>query len=147
MERLALDADMVSRELKLPQSWVEELRRLWSTLVDLSVWGEIGSGELGSVPRFRKRVLELGERLAALDAARAWIPRPREQLKSALASALAAQESLERCEQVAAKLDRGADQAALYTQLATLRSVLLPELEARARHWGSLLDMHEHSKE
>jgi len=140
MDRPTPNADTVARALELPREWGERLRAQWSALVDLAVWGELGAAQLGALPRFRKRVLELGEKLAALDAPRAWIPRPREQLKSALAAALAVQETLAQCEQACAQLDRSADREALAARFAALRQALSPTLEARAQGWARLLD-------
>lgn len=136
---MALDADRVRRSLELDGAWLAELRARWNALADVAVWGRLGSGELGALPRLRKRVLELGEKLAALQASRAWIPRPREQLKSALAAALAAKEALARCEEASAALD-GEARAALAACLAELRRGLEDRIDERAARWARLLD-------
>lgn len=140
MDRPTHNADTVGSELKLPPEWIAQLRTRWGTLADLAVWGELGATQLGALPRVRKRVLDLGEKLAALDAPRAWIPRARERLKHALAAALAAQDSLAHCEQACAQLDRGVDREALAARLQALRGTLEPALEQHAQRWAQLLD-------
>lgn len=136
---MALDADVVGDALELDPAWLAELRAQWNELADLAVWGRIDSRQLGALPRLRKRVLELGEKLAALQAPRAWIPRPREQLKSALAAAAAAAEALERCEQACAPLE-GEGRAALVERMTQLRRALEDRLNDRMTRWARLLD-------
>ncbi len=136
---MALDADTVEQALELDAAWLGQLRVRWNKLADLAVWGRLDSGQLGALPRLRKRVLDLGEKLAALQASRAWIPRPREQLKSALAAALAAKEALGLCEQACAAVN-GDQRAALVARLADLRHSLVARLDDRCAHWAQLLD-------
>jgi hypothetical protein len=136
---MALDADAVRRALELDPGWLAALRAQWSALADLAVWGRLDSGQLGALPRLRKRVLELGEKLAALQAPRGWIPRPREQLKSALAAALATTDALARCEQACAPLE-GEERAELAERLKLLRRALEERLNDRQMHWARLLD-------
>ncbi|MGH8747266.1 MAG: hypothetical protein ACREUK_12350, partial [Burkholderiales bacterium] len=81
---MALKADAVDRVLACDARWLAALRRNWLALADLALWGGAQSSKLGALPRLRKRILELGERLASLGASRSWIPQPRERLKSAL---------------------------------------------------------------
>lgn len=136
---MALDAERVRRALELEDEWLAELRARWNALADVAVWGRLESAELGALPRLRRRMLELGEKLAALHASRAWIPRPREQLKSALAAALAAKEAQVRCEDASAAL-AGAGRAALDACLAALRRALEARIDAHAARWAKLLD-------
>jgi hypothetical protein len=109
---MTLDADAVDRALACDSGWLAALRRDWLALADLAVWGGAQSSRLGALPRLRKRVMELGERFASLGAPRGWIPQPRERLKSALATAIAARELLEQCAQALAELDAGAERDA-----------------------------------
>lgn len=118
----------------------EALRREWLTLVDLAVWGSAESQQLGALPRLRKRVIELGERLAAVDAPRGWIPRPRERLKSALAGVLAARESLAQCAQAIDAIDAGATRQALGAALEHLRRRVEPRMLATAEDWARQLE-------
>jgi hypothetical protein len=92
------------------------------------------------VARLRKRALELADRLRAVTADRGWIPRPREQLKSALASALAARDALDAVENSVREIDGGRDLVVLKQQLDKLASELdrLNELGSR---WATLLDV------
>jgi len=118
----------------------DALRRDWLALVDLAVWGGAQSRQIGALPRLRKRVAELGERFAALDAPRNWIPRPRERLKSAIAGILAARESLGQCAQAIDAIDAGATRQALGTALQRMRQRAEPRLLAAAEHWARQLE-------
>jgi hypothetical protein len=83
-------------------------------------------------------VLDLGERLRSVLAAREWIPQPRDQLKNALASALSLRESLAQVEAGAAEIDGGADLDALRAELAAMASALAA-LAPRMNVWAGLL--------
>lgn len=134
-----MDTWAVEEALALDAQWVDALRRAWLTLMDETVWGEVRGPRPGQSGRVKKRALEAGERLRSLTAGRDWIPRPRERLKNALASALAAEEALTAIEHEAAEL-QGPDLARFQGSLSHLRSVLdqrLPELKTR---WAELLD-------
>jgi hypothetical protein len=124
----------------LDPDFARELRRHWSHLIDLAVFGDLKSSRIGAMPRLRKRTLEAGERLRALGASREWIPHPREQIKNALASALHLRESLDQLESAAAELDGGADLAAFRGELAGLRDVVLARLPAMENRYAALLD-------
>lgn len=118
----------------------DALRRDWLQLVDLSVWGGARATQLGALPRLRKRVAELGDRLAAIDAPRAWIPRPRERLKSALATALAARDALAQCAQALEQLEPGAERDALRLALARIAQRSTPCIEASTERWARQLE-------
>jgi len=134
-----MDEHAVEEALALDAQWIEALRRGWVALVEEAVWGDIRGVRPGVSGRLRKRVLETGERLHSLTASLDWIPRPRERLKTALASAMRVEEALDALDQDTLEL-RGADVACLTQVLAQLRAVLaqrLPELKAR---WANLLE-------
>lgn len=137
---MALEADAVDRALTCDAEWLARLRSDWLALADLAVWGGAQSSRLGALPKLRKRVLELGERLAALDAPRAWIPQPRERLKSALATAIAAGELIEQCSQAVAGLDSGAERDGLEAALEILEQHTRTRLNVMAARWAELLD-------
>ena len=137
---MALDADTVDRALACDAGWLAALRRDWLTLADLAVWSGAQSSKLGALPRLRKRIMELGERLAALGAPRGWIPQPRERLKSALATAIAARELLEQCAQALAELEPGTAQDALAAALEDLSRRVRAPLDEHATRWAALLD-------
>ena len=118
----------------------DALRREWLTLLDLAVWGGAQSQQLGALPRLRKRIVELGERLAAIDAPRGWIPRPRERLKSALAGVLAAREALAQCAQAIDAIDTGATQRALGDALGRLQQRADARMLATAQDWARQLE-------
>jgi hypothetical protein len=137
---MTLDADAVDRALACDSGWLAALRRDWLALADLAVWGGAQSSRLGALPRLRKRIMELGERFASLGAARGWIPQPRERLKSALATAIAARELLEQCAQALAELDAGAERDALAAALDGLSRRARARLDEHAARWAALLD-------
>jgi hypothetical protein len=137
---MALDADAVDRALACDSGWLAALRRDWLTLAELAVWGGAQSSRLGALPRLRKRIMELGERLASLGAPRGWIPQPRERLKSALATAIAAREALEQCAQALAELDAGEPRDALGAALEGFSRRARARLDEYAARWAELLD-------
>jgi hypothetical protein len=130
----------VTTALALDAAWVAALRAGSVALLELAVWGDVTSSRLGAVARLRKRALELADRLRAVTADRGWIPRPREQLKNALASALAARDALDAVENSVREIDGGRDLVVLKQQLDKLASELdrLNELGSR---WATLLDV------
>jgi hypothetical protein len=137
---MALDADTVDRALTCDAEWLAGLRRDWLALADLAVWGGAQSSRLGALPKLRKRIIELGERLAGLAAPRGWIPQPRERLKSALATAIASGELLEQCGRLIAELDAGAARDELDAALAALSRRTRARLDEQAARWAELLD-------
>jgi hypothetical protein len=134
-----MDERAVEEALALDAQWVDALRRGWLVLMEEAVWAQIHGARPGVRGRLRKRVLETGERLRSLTASRDWIPRPRERLKNALASAMSVDEALVALEHDTREL-QGAEVARLERALAQLRAVLaqrLPDLKAR---WAKLLE-------
>lgn len=85
--------------LALDAQWIDALRCGWLELIKTTVWSELHGARPGAIGRLRKRALEIGERLRSLAAARDWIPRPRERLKSARACALGMDEGLAALEE------------------------------------------------
>lgn len=137
---MTLDADAVDQALVCDADWLAGLRRDWLALADLALWGGAQSSKLGALPRLRKRIMELGEKLASLGASRGWIPQPRERLKSALATAIAARELLAQCAQALAELNAGAAHDALAAALQGLCDRAQAPLEHNAARWAQLLD-------
>lgn len=134
-----MDSEAVKQALVIDTGWVSSARQAWLALMELAVWGDLGSSRLGVMPRVRKRVLEVGEKFKSLTADRAWIPHPREQVKNALASALGLRESLSELERTAASLDGGADLDAFIERLVELRRLVASVAPLEDR-WARLLD-------
>jgi len=109
-------------------------------VISLAMFGNLKSQRLGALPRLRKRVLDCGEKLRAMLADRDWIPQPREQLKNALASALALEQALTDLETGAQELEGGTDLAAYRDLVSNLCATARDELRARSNDWASLLD-------
>lgn len=135
-----LDPEEVARALELDGAWAEQLRGRWLSLTDLAVFGDLKSKRLGALPRLRKKVLDGGEKLRSLFADRDWIPQPREQLKNALASALALEQALAELEIGARELDGGADLEAYRAAVSELCNATREELRVRSNEWAWLLD-------
>ena len=134
-----MDRETVNQALVIDPGWVRSARQAWLALMELAVWGDLGSSQLGVMPRVRKRVLEVGEKFKSLAADRAWIPHPREQVKNALASALGLRDSLSELERAATSLDGGADRDAFFGGLRELRR-LVASIEPLEGRWAQLLD-------
>ena len=134
-----MDEHAVREALALDAQWVKALRQSWLTVMDEAVWSEIRGTRPGGSGRLRKRVLEMGERLRSLTATREWIPRPREQLKNALASAMAVEEALTALERDVCELPEG-DNERLARGLAQLSDVLWRRLPTLKTSWAELLD-------
>ena len=135
-----MDARAADEALALDAEWVDAMREAWLALMEAVVWADIRGARPGLTGRVRKRALETGERLRSLTAGRDWIPKPRERLKNALASALAVDEALAATARDACEL-QGPDSARLEQALAKLQGIVgerLPDLKTR---WASLLDM------
>jgi hypothetical protein len=133
-----IDPGETDAALALDDAWRASLRGAWARIADLAVFGDLRADAIGAVPRLRKRVLDLGERLRALTAARHWIPQPRERLKNALAAAIGARDALAEVRDQASGL-AGADAAALRAALDVLAGALEPVLGGQANHWAALL--------
>ncbi len=135
-----LDGAQVGAALELDRTWVAALQSQWRDLIDTAVWGDIALARLGSAPRLRKRLLELGERLKSLTASRDWIPHPRERLKSALAAALGVRESLGAVNDLLQELAPGTDATRLQAAHHALCALIARELPSRENAWAQLLD-------
>ena len=95
----------VSVDKTLRDSW----RLNWLTLMDVAVWGDLRSHQIGLTGKLRKRVLEFGERLRSYASDRSWIPHPREQIKNALSTSLQTRESIEKVREIVVQFDAGTD--------------------------------------
>lgn len=141
-----MDAGAVERAITLDPEWVKQLRETWVQLMTLAVWGDVKSSRLGALPKFRKRLLEVGERLRSLTANRGWIPQPREQLKNALASSFNLKDSLLQMERSAQDIDSGTELPALSEQLLRLHNLLMAPLAHLENSWASLLETQYHDE-
>ncbi len=137
---MLLEAESVDRALVCDARWLQALRHDWLALIELAVWGGLDSARLGALPRLRRRMLDLGEKLAALGAPRDWIPQPRERLKSALATALAVRELLAQCAQGLEELQDNAARDALRAALRALAARAGERLDDYAARWARMLD-------
>lgn len=135
-----LDPEEVARALALDSDWAAQLRGQWTHLMTLAVFGDLRSQRLGALPRLRKKALDCGEKLRSMLATRDWIPQPREQLKNALASALALEQAFADLEAGAAELEGGKDLDPYRAALSELAATARGELRVRTNDWAALLD-------
>jgi hypothetical protein len=135
-----LDRDRVTASLQFDPQDVAALRASWLALLDVCVWGELKSTQLGALSRLRKRVLELGEHLRSLVADRSWIPHPREQVKSALAASLNLRDTLLSLERAAKQVEGGEQFQQFEDLVLGLRHRLLLVLEQHEGAWTELLE-------
>ncbi len=135
-----MNADEVLQAVTIDDSFRQTLQTAWLRVMELAVWGDVKSGRLGAMSRVRRRVLETGEKLHSLCAARVWIPHPREQLKNALGSSMALKDTLLQLERGIQDVDAGADRPALLVALHELTQQLNGQLPALENRWAALLD-------
>lgn len=137
---MALDTQQVAASFRFDPERIDDLRARWLRLLDLSVWGELKSAQIGALPRLRKRLLELGENLRSLVSDRTWIPQPREQVKGAMGASLKLRDSLLDLERAAAFIEGGADFPQFERDLLEFRQHLLTLMEGHEQVWAALLD-------
>lgn len=137
---MALDSQQVAETLVFDRDRLNALREQWLRLMELAVWGDVGSSKMGALGRMRKRLLEVGENLNTFVGDRGWIPRPREQLKSALGASVKLRDSLLSLERAAATTGGGADFAEFERLLLDFRRDLMALVEAHENRWATLLD-------
>ncbi|MHB1607608.1 MAG: hypothetical protein ACYCXX_03020 [Acidiferrobacter thiooxydans] len=130
-----------AEDVALPAELVARLRARWQLLIDIAVWGDIKSEQLGLLTRLRKRILELGERLKSLDADRAWIPKRRERIKNLLGSCLSARDTLLQTERAAQGVTGGRDLEALSQVLVDLHRIMTTELQEHENAWAETLQV------
>lgn len=111
----------------------------WLTLMQVLVFGDLKSKNVGALPKARKRALELGEKWRSLFAPRDWIPKPREQLKNALGSALALRDALNNFERAAQDIDGGKDFSALSDIIIRMHRLATGPLAERENAWATAL--------
>ena len=135
-----MDIDEVKRAVTLDPVWVDEVRRAWLALMELSVWGDVKSSRLGAMSKLRKKVLDVGEKLKSLAADRAWIPHPREQVKNALGSSFNLKDSLLQLERSAQDVDGGSELATFNALLIELHGLIVQPLAPLENQWATLLN-------
>lgn len=124
----------------LDAAWIAGLRAAWLELIDLAVFGQITSPTLHVTGKVQKRTLELGERLRAFAQDRRWIPKPREQIKNALATAIALRETRDALRALEPALGAGPARDAFATALARFDATLETHLPRLERGWAAILD-------
>ena len=137
---MPFDAQAVKHLVTPPADWQAGIHAQWLHLQDLAVWGDLKSSQIGLLPKLRKRVLDLGEKLRSVCNDRGWIPHPREQIKNALGSSLNLLDSLSKLEESATALEGGADLDAFQNALRALRRDIDQTLIPRDSQLAALLD-------
>ena len=128
---MSFDQAAVHAAVGLNADLRDRWRREWCLLMELAVWGDLRSSQIGLSGKLHKLVLEFGERLRSYGNDRGWIPHPREQIKNALSTSLQTRESLEKVSEIAEQFNDGADLAALRTVWKAISSALMADIVAR----------------
>lgn len=137
---MGLNQDDVTAALTFDYEKIAAFKVSWLRLMELSVWGDVSINKIGAMPRLRKRLLEIGENIQSLIAARAWIPHPREQLKSALGASIKLRDSITAVDTLITQVDGGRQRnefLPLWQELKTSLTTFVAEHENR---WANLLD-------
>ena len=135
-----LDPEEVQASLAFDPDQIAAFRTRWARLMELAVFGDLKAGEIGALPKLRKRLLEYGEKIRSLFNDRSWIPQPREQVKSVLTASLDVRDKLQATEKEVQGLTGGADLAAFREAFDALRDELVALMEAREARWKDLLN-------
>lgn len=126
-------------DVVLPAGLVATARAQWVMLMDLAVWGDLKSEQLGLLGKLRKRILDLGERLKSLDGDRGWIPRRRERIKNLLGSCLSARDALLQAERAAQGVTGGRDMEKLSEAFVALHKLITSDLQGHENAWAETL--------
>ncbi len=126
--------------IEIDSAWSFPIRRRWTRLIELAVWGDLRSANLGTVGKMRRRALELGEKWRSVCSDRKWIPRKRERAKNFLGSCLNLRDSLVQLEKAASELDGGADYAEFGQLLIEIHQVVVGPLAERENKVAAALD-------
>lgn len=118
---------------------VAQFRNGWLALVETAVWGDLKCDQIGALGKFRKRILDLGERLKSLEADRQWIPQKRERIKNLLGSCMAARDALLLVERSAQTLTGGTDLPRLTETLIAIHTVVTTDLQEQENQWAQAL--------
>jgi len=135
-----LDPQEVQASMAFDPDQITAFRTRWGQLMELAVFGDLKAGEIGALPKLRKRLLEYGEKIRSLFNDRSWIPQPREQVKSVLTASLDVRDKLQAVEKEVAGLTGGADREAFQTEFNALRDELMALMESREARWKDLLN-------
>lgn len=135
-----MDIEAVRAAVTLDSAWCEQLHAEWSQIMALALWGKVKSSRLGAMGRVRRRILDVGEKLASLCAAREWIPHPREQLKNALGSAISLKDSLAQLERAVVDADTGLGVQQFNDMVQALLRDIAAQLPVLENSWAELLD-------
>ena len=135
-----LDPAEVRASMAFDADKVADFRARWSRLMELAVWGDLKAGEVGALPKLRKRMLEYGEKIRSLFNDRSWIPQPREQVKSVLTASLDVRDKQQAVEKELEALTGGDDYAAFTEGFAALRDDLVALMQAHEDVWRDLLN-------
>ena len=135
-----LDPQEVQASMAFDNDQIAALRARWSRLMELAVFGDLKAGEIGALPKLRKRLLDYGEKIRSLFNDRSWIPQPREQVKSVLTASLDVRDKLQAAEKEVDLLKGGADLDAFRAEFDGLRDELVALMEEREARWKDLLN-------
>lgn len=137
---MEFDLVAVRKAVTVPGESRERWRRDWLELMELAVWGDLRSSQIGLAGKLRKRALEFGERLRSYASDRSWIPHPREQIKNALSSSLQLREVMEKVGEVLSQFAEGTDLACLQVFWEAFSASLMADITEREAALVALLN-------
>ncbi|PKY12234.1 hypothetical protein B1757_00365 [Acidithiobacillus marinus] len=137
---MEFDLVAVQKATTVPTESREHWRQDWLKLMDLAVWGDLRSQQIGLAGKLRKRVLEFGERLRSYASDRSWIPHPREQIKNALSSSLQLREVMAKVGEVLGQFAEGTDLAGLQVFWEAFSGGLMMDITEREGALVALLN-------
>ncbi len=137
---MSLDREAVERLLAALPAEVRPLRQPWLDLMAQALWADLPCSRMGGLTRLRKRLLEHGEVLAAMERSRDWIPHPRERLKSVIGGAIKLRDTLAQVQRAAEAIDDGGESGAFLVALAAYGAELEARLAPLENRSAALLD-------
>ncbi len=140
------DSEAVHLAVTVPVNLRKGWRQDWLELMDLALWGDLRSSQIGLTGKLRKRVLEFGERLRSYVSDRSWIPHPREQIKNALSTSLQNREVIEKVSEVLGQFAEGNDLARLQSLWETFSAALMADILEREGRLVELLNQQYHEE-
>ena len=137
---MSFDEKEVLASFEFDVDQIQKIKNKWLDVVQLLMWCDVHSKKIGALPRSRKRVLEVGESFGSFISSKAWIPQPRQQLKSALGSSVKLRDGLSALALVNKHITEGSE-ASKYQQLVKeLDEMLMALILEYEYKWAELLE-------
>jgi len=137
---MAFDENEIAASFAFDEEKLKQLKAHWLDVMQLLMFGDVGSKKIGALPRSRKRLLEVGESFGSFISSKTWIDQPRQQLKSALGSSVKLRDSLSALGLVNKHITEGADAENYQQEVKALELGFMTLLMHHENLWASILD-------